>query len=447
MASTLAPSGLETSDSLDDRLAMLRASRGPAVADFCRKVRELVVVASSSRGGSSVVAELLRYSLSLIHLRAEMNPFLRLAGLDFPRSGSGSDELDAGHVERLDRATSAMLGEELSLDAGFRCDVVDDERFALDVLWRLSVQWPALSFDRAGVLALVRGVLAWLRREKGWAPGEIRDVPLFHSELLHALRDNGVPVSLRYYDLPRRLLRDAPEVQGAPGACVIEEPPFVFAYPWRSADEHDLATKPLVVKTPSNAYRFDFLRALFPRARLRIVHLTRNPAAAINGLYDGWWHTGFHTYRMPNQLRIAGYAEDFEPDRWWWKFDLPPGWTEYTDAPLLDVCGFQWRASHEAILAEIGRGGTSSIQMRFEDVTWNGTARMLAFERLSDWLGIPFDGAFRRVVAEGIGPIAMTVPPRRFRWHARADAVQGAIRGQVRSTMERLGYDREDEWL
>ena len=41
-----------------------------------------------------------------------------------------------------------------------------------------------------------------------------------------------------------------------------------------------------MMKTPSNAYRASFLRALFPNARVQVLHLTRNPAAAINGLVD-----------------------------------------------------------------------------------------------------------------------------------------------------------------
>ena len=74
------------------RLEALRRQRGPALSNFPLRVRELVVVASSSRGGSSMLAETLRASTSLVHLRAELNPFLRLVGLTFPESGSGSGQ-------------------------------------------------------------------------------------------------------------------------------------------------------------------------------------------------------------------------------------------------------------------------------------------------------------------------------------------------------------------
>ncbi|MFE3383477.1 sulfotransferase, partial [Streptomyces anulatus] len=56
------------------RLEMLRPLRGTPVPHFRAKVRELVVVASSSRGGSSMLSELLRTSPHLLHLRGELNP-------------------------------------------------------------------------------------------------------------------------------------------------------------------------------------------------------------------------------------------------------------------------------------------------------------------------------------------------------------------------------------
>ena len=78
---SMLPSQSHISDALVTRLATLRRLRGPAVPDFSLRVRELVVVASSSRGGSSMLAETLRESSALLHLHAEINPFLRLVGV------------------------------------------------------------------------------------------------------------------------------------------------------------------------------------------------------------------------------------------------------------------------------------------------------------------------------------------------------------------------------
>ena len=55
-----------------DRLAPLHESTPCVRLD---QVRDVVVVASSSRGGSSMLMELLRYSENLLHLQAELIPF------------------------------------------------------------------------------------------------------------------------------------------------------------------------------------------------------------------------------------------------------------------------------------------------------------------------------------------------------------------------------------
>ncbi|MDP9071610.1 MAG: sulfotransferase [Actinomycetota bacterium] len=85
------------------------------------------------------------------------------------------------------------------------------------------------------------------------------------------------------------------------------------------------ASRPLVLSTPRNAFRLAFLRSLFPAARFRVVHLTRNPAASVNGLIDGWLHHGFFNMAVDEPLAIAGYTDAFPlwGDRWWC-YDFPP---------------------------------------------------------------------------------------------------------------------------
>src|SRR5579875_3520937 len=71
-------------DEFVKQLSQLRELRVPGVPDLTSRVRDLVFIASSSRGGSSMLAEMLRYSPDMIHLQGELNPVLRLAGLSFP---------------------------------------------------------------------------------------------------------------------------------------------------------------------------------------------------------------------------------------------------------------------------------------------------------------------------------------------------------------------------
>ncbi len=398
-----------------------------------------------------MLAELLRASDSLIHLRGEINPFLRLVGLAFPACESDSDLLNGDHLRRLAPELRKVLDTELGLDAGNPSETIgDDQLFGLETAWRLAVQWPTLDFDPVAIAALAQRVLSKLRFENHWAPGELRETSKFHVELLRELKAQGQPVSARYYDLPLKDRRETPDdsVDRAPGKVILEEPPFILQRPWKQAGERELATKALVIKSPSNAYRLSFLRSLFPGARIRVVHLTRNPAASINGLYDGWLYGGFHAHRMADPLGIIGYSDGLSDDRrQWWKFDLPPGWRDFTHSALLDVCAFQWRAAHEMILADLDQGDTSYLRIRFEDLISGQSLRIRTFGRLCDWLGIDLTGSFDSAVRKGIAPISATRVPGRGRWHQRADKILPAINDQCRTVAVRLGYGNQDCWI
>lgn len=434
---------------LSPALAQLRTLHGSCASDLLTKVRTVVVVASSSRGGSSMLAETLRHSTDLLSLSAEMNPFLRMVGLGFPDSGSDSDHLDAGHLERLDASLREALNRELASDVGYPAAVMNAAEFAAGTAWRLAIQWPELSPDPAKCIDLTLDVIRRMRRSR-WGHAEMPDATLVFVELLTELRRRGVPVSPALYDLGPLLSAQALSAQAAiamPSEFLLEEPPFVVPRLWRQADPADVADKPLVIKTPSNVYRFGLLRALFPNARLRIVYLTRNPAAAINGLYDGWRSRWFHSHQVAVPLRIRGYTGEFPGSARWWKFDLPPGWQNYTNADLLEVCAFQWRSAHEAILTEIGGGGVDYTQIRFEEILSSPQRRVDTLRRLGDWLGIPFRGGYRRAVEQGVPLVATTANPAPGRWLSRSQQIYQALDPQVLEVAGRLGYETPGAWI
>ena len=354
-------------------VASLRGSNQvPVVPAFADRVREVLVVGSSSRGGSSLLSELLRGEDRLVHFQAEINPHLRLAGLSWPGSGTGSDRLDAEQA-----ANCPTLERELAREAGnlaLGLHGPDDvDRFAHALHWRLTVQWPGETFARERVADWVQSTLQRLRAEFGWRAEEFRDTQLWHALFLVAVRAEHPAVNPYYYDLDEALIRRFhPSVavpQGPPSPGLLEEPPFVTIRPWRRVDPAALAVRPLVVKTPSNAYRLPFLRRLFRNARLRVLHLVRNPAACVNGLLDGWLYRGFHAHYIPGGLHIAGYCDRGPAaEQRWWKFDLPPGWQEWTCRPLEEVCAFQWRAAHQAILEFVAAEPVDYFRLRYEDL-------------------------------------------------------------------------------
>ncbi len=85
--------------------------------------------------------------------------------------------------------------------------------------------------------------------------------------------------------------------------------------------------------------------------------------------------------------------------------------------------------------------------IRFEDLIRGQERRTAAFERLADWLRIPFEGDFRRAAREGIGPVVATLAPRAGRWRDRAARVEAALDDRVKQVAERLGYRDPAEWI
>lgn len=112
----------------------------------------------------------------------------------------------------------------------------------------------------------------------------------------------------------------------------------------------------LLEKTPANALRIPFLRAVFPDAVF--VQLLREPHETICSLVEGWRSRRFLAYRD-----LPGW-----PHRDW-SFLLPPGWRAMADRPLVEIATFQWRAAHEAIerdLAELPPA--RRCQVRYHDL-------------------------------------------------------------------------------
>ncbi len=420
------------------RLAALRELRPSEAADFLQRVRDVVIIASSSRGGSSVFAEMLRFCPVLTHFRAEVNPFFALAGLAPPDSGD-SDRLSPGAPH--DRG---LLEAELALDVGGRAplEARGERAFGLDLAWRLSAQWPTLAIDPAQVVAWTRSTLA------AWG---LEDLAGFHLALLREVRAAHPQVDPWYYDIdPARIRAAFPELEpptGPPGPVVLEEPPFVLTRPWRPATAADLDQRPLIIKTPSNAYRLPFLRTLFSGARLRVLHLVRNPAAAINGLHDGWRFRGFHAHRVGG-LDIAGYSDAVPGGQGWWKYDLPPGWQAWRGEPLEAVCGFQWRAAHSATLEWAAENRPELLRVRFEDLVGERARRRRAWGRVTDWLGVRQGPALERIVEHGIPPVMATQAPRRRRWFAKATLLEPVLsEPRTRELAAELGYADPGSWV
>jgi hypothetical protein len=415
---------------VQDRLTALRERRSRyASPGLCDEVRDLVVVCSSSRSGSSVFGEVLRRSTDLVTTSAEINPHLTI-----PVLGAGIDALADPTPLCTTGEGRRIAQEELSLDLGHRAGDVPGAVLADHVAWRLTMQWPEEPVDPDLVARWVADVPSVATRDE--VLGEV---------LLRA-REAYPSIDLRRYDDAPEGVPAADEPDGPPAEPIVEMTPFVAPRRWSPATVDDVRGRPTVLATPRNAFRLRLLRSLFPNARLRVVHLTRNPAASINGLRDGWRSSAFWAGRVPEGLAIAGHADDRPEARDWWCYDLPPGWRSWTTASLEEVCAFQWRAAQAATVAACDELGLERHIVRFEDVVGAPDVRAATLRSLADWLGIDPSPL---VAGEELPVVMATRPPRPARWRANADVLAGVLGDrEVLRWAHELGYGSDpDGWV
>lgn len=381
--------------------------------------------------------ELLRRSPDLLTFSAEINPHVTIPTLG---SGGGCNVLADPAPWSGAGAGLAALRDELANDLGRPAATVDLPALADHVAWRLTMQWPAAPIDPEQVGEWVAAVM----QRPGADPAHDRRAFLLN--LLPAVMAVHPQVNPYRYDVADAAVRPAfPEVeppQGPTAEPVVEMAPFVLPRVWQRADATEAATKTVVATTPRNSFRIPLLASAFPNARLRIIHLTRNPAAAVNGLRDGWRHRGFFSCPSDVPLQMPGYTDEFpEWGQRWWNYDVAPGWRDWVDRPLVEVCAFQWRSAHQATAQAAAAAGAEVHRIAFEDVVGPPDRRWKAMTALCEWLGVdPLP-----VVGSDALPVVMpTAPPRPRRWAENADVLEPVLTDRVnRDLAAELGYSRD----
>jgi hypothetical protein len=260
---------------------------------------------------------------------------------------------------------------------------------------------------------------------------QVREALLDGSSLDEVLTDFGIaPVHYDEYadgDAEFSLEADA-----------IEERPFITPHDHKRGLTPDDFERTLVLKTSVDAYRLRWIREqVFPDTDVRVVHLTRNPAASINGLYDGWrLNRGFQTYDV-GELHLEEYAGSL------WNYDLPPGWQ--TEGKLIDTCLRQWTQAHHHILRDIGVFD-SVYRTTFEDLI---TETESTVEEIVDFAGLGESDLLRENV-ENLNQVMTTKDPEQGRWRNREELVTGAIDRADEpfgNVVDELGYTEESKWI
>ncbi len=131
----------------------------------------------------------------------------------------------------------------------------------------------------------------------------------------------------------------------------------------------------LLEKTPKNALRIPFLRAVFPDARF--IYLYRDPEENISSILEAWRSGKFVTY--PALPEWSGPS---------WSLALIPRWKDLIGKELAEVAARQWSDINEQIIADLAAiPGEQWCAIKYADVVANPQA---AATRLCAFAGVPW---------------------------------------------------------
>jgi hypothetical protein len=380
-------------------------------------IRRVVVLLAGSRTGSSFLFSALKSLGRFIAPTGEETPFYRLHGLGVFDGPGYCDEIR--HIPSKTQLDSIFA--TLRADLGVLSSNCSPETVAEKFFERLNLQWPgAMSAEerRRRTPAFIRKLTA---SQNDW-----REVYL---NWIRELAEDGFPVHTAPYSASERYPGFLP---------LIEEPPYLHPEPKSPLTLEQAAEFPLLLKTSTNVYRTEFLRALFPRAKFRWIILRRNPAATIGALMDGWLSGGFHSHDLKNfmKLSIQGYSESQPLGDRYWKFDMPPGWQDYASSTLAEVCAFQWRSAYET-LAAFRENLDDAIDVSYEElISASGQNRLRELIEFCRTEARPEDSWDPRA------PVAAVSKPRAGKWKKHAGAIAALIeRENVRRLARQLEYE------
>jgi hypothetical protein len=166
-------------------------------------------------------------------------------------------------------------------------------------------------------------------------------------------------------------------------------------------------------KTPKNALRIPFLRALFPDARF--IYLYRNPRDNLSSLLDSWRSGRFRTY--PDLPGWSGTP---------WSHLLIPGWQGLGDKPLAEIVAAQWRTTHEIIMEDLAGIADEHWHLLDYDALLADTAG--AIKALCRFCEVPFGPQMQALIARPLKPSRYTLTaPDTEKWRRNAAELEVAL--------------------
>lgn len=375
------------------------------------KVKNVVVILTASRSGSTLIKSILSKSNDIAYLSGEEEPYYILTKNAFPWNESDAFT----EPKDMQRLLDLMFS-----DMGINIPFIDVRRTVYDWQKRVLYQFPEMP-DWV-YKHIEENVIKSYGNSDNYEDSTKKFIYDFFKE------------KRGYYDLFSKEKKSFTE------DVKIEEPPFVVPSKKRSFTENDASSYPLLFKTPQDCYRIGLFERLFPNAEIKYIHLSRGFAQTVNGLIDGWHsRTGFFAHNMDThgiELDIKGYSNKHAFGKKWWKFDLPKNWYQFKDASLESVCLNQWMSAHKSILDS----DIKTMRVKFEDFL---ISPQEIANNVCDYIGIP-------PVEIGVLPLVMVSDePGLYRWKKREDLfMMLKDYPEVHDMMYRLGYSMNpDKWI
>jgi LPS sulfotransferase NodH len=176
-------------------------------------------------------------------------------------------------------------------------------------------------------------------------------------------------------------------------------------------------------KTPKNALRIPFFKAMFPDAKFIFLH--REPRANMSAIIEAWRSGRFVTYKD-----LPGWSG---PP---WSLLLIPGWRELAGRNLGEIAMRQWRDTNAVILGDLeALPGSDWCAVAYEDFLADPGAELM---RLCAFAGVPFDAEMQKIVSRPLKPSRYTLtPPDPQKWR-KNEALIVPYLGATRAMAERL---------
>ena len=156
----------------------------------------------------------------------------------------------------------------------------------------------------------------------------------------------------------------------------------------------------LVEKTPANSLRIPLIASLFPDARF--IYLVRRGEDVVSSLMEGW-------KRWSGSQQAPWHYSG-------WHYLVPPGWRNWIDRTLQEICAFQWIESNRFAMADLqALPPERRLLVRHEELIEDSRS---VYRRILSFCELEPSPAFDRVVAS-LPQRAFTTggsPPRKGKW-------------------------------